>query len=196
MAWPYGLAAADPAIYAYIMNALSQYPYPGLQPNPGAAAAAAQTSPFTYYASLGLQRAAAGYSPYALHSALRPRTDLLPNVSSPIFRPTAADPHRTVPSDLPPPPTNANGHPCSLHQAREHGLIGQGSPLGHRSSPCSASPGEPCNCHLIYGASLPPGGTPTSLPAPTPLPVTPLQQSTASSQPSLFKPYENDSERS
>ena len=90
MAWPYGIA--DPNIYAYIMNAaasLSQYPY-------AAAAMPNATSPLNYYASLGLQRAAAAYSPYNIHATpgLRPRTDLLSNVSSPLLRPTGpTDPH-------------------------------------------------------------------------------------------------------
>nr|AFJ66237.1 even-skipped 2 [Capitella teleta] len=170
MAWPYGLAAAaDPAVYAYLMSALSQFPYPGgpqappavaCPPPPvapAAAAAACTSSPFAYYASMGLQRAAAGYSPYPM--PMRPRghpADALP----PMFRSTEPAPRS--------PPEMLGG--------------GQSSP---HSSRCSTSPAD------LSSTSLPifVGGTQhpvTSSPGSTSPP-----QTTPSTTKRLFKPYED-----
>ena len=64
MTWPY-----DPAIYAYLLNAAaafhSQYPQTlTFPPSPAAVHRPPNflSSPFVYYASMGLQRAAAAYS--------------------------------------------------------------------------------------------------------------------------------------
>ena len=189
MAWPYGIA--DPNIYAYIMNAAAslsaaQYPYTAM-PN-------AATSPLNYYASVGLQRAAAAYSPYNLHSSLRPRADVLPTSS--LLRPTlGTDPHTAAAAAA----AAASSPAAGLHPAaRDHpALLAHSQLLGHHSStPCSAAAGEPCNCPLFYGA-LPPVST--SLPAPTPITPTPAPavppRTTAPSQPTLFQPYKTDVER-
>ena len=208
MAWPYGIS--DPNLYAYIMNAaasLSQYPYAAAAlPNPA-------TSPaLSYYASLGLQRAAAAYTPYGFPSPLRPgpRSDLLPGgVPSPLIRPTAEPHPGTTPST-----PSAPSLPCGLHPPRDHHpstLAGaphhphpHGSLLGGSAATCTASPGEPCSCHLFYG-----GLAPTSLPAPHPVaaPIshpphiattsstTTSSSSIPSSQPSLFQPYKTEAER-
>ncbi len=200
MAWPYGIS--DPNLYAYIMNAaasLSTYPYAAAAaglPNP--------TSPaLSYYASLGLQRAAAAYTPYGFPSPLRPgpRPDLLPGgVGSSLIRPTA-EPH---PGTTPSTPATSS-LPCTLHPPRDHphpasvltagGSHHHSSLLGGSSSSCTASPGEPCNCHLFYG-----GLAPTSLPAPPPvnpiahhIPTTSSSSNTISSGgSSLFQPYKTE----
>ena len=84
MTWPYGIA--DPAVYAYLMNAaaasLSQYPYSaaggGASSLPSPHHAGGPPPPFNYYASVGLQRAAAAYGnplpppPAALHQLHHP----------------------------------------------------------------------------------------------------------------------------
>lgn len=63
MAWPY-----DPAIYAYLLNAAaaasfhSQYQNLTLPPSAAHRTPSFLPSPFVYYASMGLQRAAAAYS--------------------------------------------------------------------------------------------------------------------------------------
>ena len=194
VAWPYGIA--DPNLYAYIMNAaasMTQYPY--AMPN---------SSPLNYYASLGLQRAAAAYSPYGVQTppsataaaaaaaaaALRARSELMSNVPGHLLRPTLADPH-------PLPTTTASPLPCGIH--RGHPMLG-GSPLLGQTPTCSAAPGESCNCHLLYGGlSL---ATAPTTPA-APIPVTALHPTTtpASSsshshaQPTLFQPYKTDAER-
>ena len=191
MAWPYGIT--DPNLYAYIMNAaasLSSYPY--------AAAAAASLpgtgqSPLNYYASLGLQRAAAAYSPYSFPSPLRPVPGPLGG-SGGLLRPTATTGEPPSPSGL----------PCGLHVPREHpasGLTGSGSSSstpsllgGGHSAPCSAAPGENCPCPpapLFYSGLA---GVTTSLPAPLPVSHS-LTSSTPHTTPSLFQPYKTDVER-
>ncbi len=193
MAWPYGIS--DPNLYAYIMNAaasLSQTysPYASAAlPSPAASPA------LSYYASLGLQRAAAAYTPYGFPSPLRPAPragELLP--PAPLLRPAAVEPHPgTTPST---PGTGTAALPgCGLHAPRD-------LPPHHASllggSSCTAAPGEPCSCPLFYG-----GLAPTSLPAPHPVtapiphPPPPISASAPSSttstipssQPSLFQPY-------
>ena len=183
MAWPYGIA--DPNLYAYIMNAMSQYPYAGLPPS--------TTSPLNYYASLGLQRAAAAYSPYAFPSPLRPRPDLLPSMASSLTSSPLLRPPHTPESHPTPPSATPSTHPCTLHSAREPtSVLGHSSSLlgGHSSAPpCSAASGEPCNCHLYYGSIA--ASVTTSLPAPIPISHVP----TTPSAPTLFQPYKTDVER-
>nr|AHY88454.1 evx [Novocrania anomala] len=195
VAWPYGIAA-DPSVYAYLMNAAAGLGYPyGLPPTP--------TSPLSYY-PIGLQRPSVpSYSPYTLPtSPLRPRPDLLQTVTStPILHPAAVAPMAlTVPSSITP-------ATCSLpvpHASPITSLPGHSSPTH-----CTPITGEPCNCHLYYGgiatvaptASLP--STVTSLhPTHTSLPVTHTVQAPASlglthshrspTQPTLFQPYKTD----
>jgi len=63
MTWPY-----DPAIYAYLLNAAAaasfstQYPTMTVPPSAIHRPPSFMPSPFVYYASIGLQRAAAAYS--------------------------------------------------------------------------------------------------------------------------------------
>ena len=193
MAWPYGIS--DPNLYAYIMNAaasLTQYPY-GLPNSP---------SHLNYYASLGLQRAAAAYSPYGFPSPLRPRGEL-PLPGSPLIRPPTEPPHGPAhgPTSGPSTPTSL---PCSLHPSRDPAA--PANILSHSSSllppgapPCTAAAGEPCNCHLFYSGL--PSAPPTSLPAPTPIAAHAHITSLATSlpvpptPPSLFQPYKTDVER-
>nr|AOS87315.1 even-skipped [Alitta virens] len=208
MAWPYGIS--DPNLYAYIMNAaasLSTYPYAAAATLPNAAAA----SHLSYYASLGLQRAAAAYSPYSLPSPLRPRPELLaqgvptgPPVGAPgcgLQRPQAEHPPTTsAPSSL---PQSLGGTPsqvtCGLTQPRDmppltslprelHSIpTHPPTSLLHPPSHCPTPAGEPCGCHLLYGSIA---AVPTSLAhtishssLPTP------------AGPSLFQPYKTDVER-
>ena len=179
MAWPYGIT--DPNLYAYIMNAaasLSSYPY--AMPN--------ASSPLNYYASLGLQRAAAAYSPYGFPSPLRPLAN--PVGAGGLIRPTAttADPLAPPAGSVPP------GLPCGLHAHREHGALSGGSPLvGGQGAPCTAGPGENCGCPPMFYSGL--AGVTTSLPAP--IPVSHSLSSTAphAHTPSLFQPYKTDVER-
>ena len=202
MAWPYGIA--DPNIYAYIMNAaasLSQYPYPP--------AAMPSTTPLNYYASLGLQRAAAAYTPYGMHTPLRPRSEMIPG--SPLLRAgvPGADPHAAAAAAA----AAAASTPCNLNPAVREPLMTshhQGGILHGHHTPCSASGGDPCTCPgvtgLLYPGCLPTVSTapPTSIATPTPLLPsrvhTPPSASTPSqssppSQPTLFQPYKTDSER-
>ena len=190
VAWPYGIA--DPNLYAYIMNAaasMTQYPY-----------AVPNTSPLNYYASLGLQRAAAAYSPYGVQTppsasaaaaaaaVLRARSELMPNVPGHhLLRPTTLPDHHALPT------TTASPLPCGLH--RGHPMLGGSSLLG-QTPPCSAVGGESCNCHLLYGG-LSLASAPTTPAAP--IPVTALHATTPTtsshSQPTLFQPYKLDAER-
>ncbi len=187
MAWPYGIS--DPNLYAYIMNAaasLSSASYPYGLPN------AAAASQLNYYASLGLQRAAAAYSPYGFPSPLRPRPELLQNPasvgSSPLIRPTVE--HHVGPTTAPSTPTSLA---CTLHPARDPTshppILGQTSllPPPHGSSPCTAASGEACSCHLYYSSLA---SVTSSLPTPTPITSLP-----PTSTPSLFQPYKTDVER-
>lgn len=197
MAWPYGIT--DPNLYAYIMNAaasLSSYPY-GLPNSP---------SHLNYYASLGLQRAAAAYSPYGLPSPLRPRGEM-PLPGAPhggLLRPPT-DLHPPTPghgpSSGPSPPTSL---PCSMHPGRDPAapahLLGHSSLLPPGAPPCTAAAGEPCSCHLFYGGL--PSMPPTSLPAPTPIAHAHITATSLATSlptpvlpPSLFQPYKTDVER-
>ncbi|XP_064643537.1 segmentation protein even-skipped-like isoform X2 [Lineus longissimus] len=190
MAWPYGLAAADPNLYAYLMNAAAAagYPYP-LQ-----AAAAASASPFSYYASLGLQRAAASYSPYSFPSPIRPRADLLQG-ANPLLRPPVA-PEGAAPI-IPSAST-----PCNLH-TRDI-LPHSPSLLPPHSSAvtCPTTSEEGCNCHMYLPPGLPsipttiPTSLTTSLPAPIPVTTAPPSAPTTTTAPRLFQPYKTDSDRS
>lgn len=198
--WPFHLAA-DPSIYAAYIASLTQgYPYAAASlPNPAASPA------LSYYASLGLQRAAAAYTPYGFPSPLRPgpRSDLLPGgVTSPLIRPSAEPHPGTTPS------TPVGSLPCGLHPPRDHHPSPlSGTPhhppshslLGSSAGSCTAAAGEPCSCHLYYG-----GLAPTSLPAPHPishphLPTTTVTTTSSSTipstQPSLFQPYKTEPER-
>ena len=196
VAWPYGMA--DPNLYAYIMNAaasMTQYPY--AMPN---------SSPLNYYASLGLQRAAAAYSPYGVQApptpnataaataaALRARSELMSTVPGSLpghhhlLRPSMSDPH-------PLPTTTASPLPCGLH--RGHPMLGGSGMLGH-TSPCSPATGEACNCHMLSYGGLNLATAPTTPAAP--IPITPLHptpvSSSSHSQPTLFQPYKTDAER-
>ena len=206
VAWPYGIA--DPNLYAYIMNAaasLSQYPYAAALPN---------ASPLNYYASLGLQRAAAAYSPYGggMQSPLRapppppPRSDLMSNTL--LRAPTLpqVDPHSSPNAAAAAAAAIAAAASCSLHHPRAthagaahhpggpllapHLLAHHGPSPGVAAAPVCTS-GEPCNCHMYYGAVAP-----TSLATPTPLLATPLHSTPSTpTQPTLFQPYKTDVER-
>ncbi|XP_064598287.1 homeobox even-skipped homolog protein 1-like [Liolophura sinensis] len=176
MAWPYGIP--DPNLYAYLAAAAASYPYN--VPN---------TSPFNYYASLGLQRAAAAYSPYSVPSPLRPRPEFLPPVTSSLLRPTAL----SVSDSLQSSSLNCGIHPTSRDPSS---LLSQSPLIPHHSSSsaCPSAPGEPCSCNLYLGG-LPP--LPTSLPTSlstslsSSLPVTP----TPTPSHGLFQPYKTDAER-
>ncbi|XP_013401617.1 segmentation protein even-skipped isoform X2 [Lingula anatina] len=208
LAWPYGLAA-DPNIYAYLVNAAANIGYHyGLPPTTGGA-------PLGYYAAagLGLQRPGAPYPTLPLTTTpLRPRPDILQAVP--------AGAHLVHPTPLSVPSTSANAT-CSLHVARDslphHGLPAaplpaQGSPPTH----CTASPGEPCNCHLFYHGGITTVSPPTVSLASAPVPLasaaslSPLSTSLTASrnlspsvsvptairpvptQPTLFQPYKTD----
>lgn len=204
MAWPYGIA--DPNIYAYIMNAaasLSSYAatgnspsYPGLAGSglpgnapPAAAGAPAPPPPppgaagLNYYASLGLQRAAAAYNPYSLQSPLRPRAELLPGLVPPPGLPTnpllrSAEPLTSSPITgglLPPPRDGATG--------------GLPAPLPSHLLPTSGDyllPPYPSN--VLPTPAL--GGTDMTSSS-----LRPSTTSPPSSKPSLFQPYKTDADR-
>ena len=191
LAWPYGIV--DPNVYAYIMNAaasLAHYPHAGGMP--GAAH-------LNYYASVGLQRAAAAHLPHGLPEGLGLRPDALPAaalagtlrpeglptnpLAGPPVRPTPTIPH---PALLAPhlPGMSPIPNPSSLPSSKET------SPSSLHTSPssgCSSSPGN-CSCHPKYnGLSSPPSGhTPTSQSS--------LSGKSRQSPPTLFRPYQTDSD--
>jgi len=103
MAWPY-----DPAIYAYLLNAAAaasfhtQYQNLTFPPSAAHRPPSFLPSPFVYYASMGLQRAAAAYSGQtAANVELFAKSSSTDNTSpgSPIGPPT-----------LIPHPTSSQGH--------------------------------------------------------------------------------------
>ena len=191
MAWPYGIT--DPNLYAYIMNAaasMSAYSH-GL---PAGGAASPSPAHLNYYASLGLQRAAAQYGPYGMPSPLRPHGDI----------PLPGAPHAGLlrpPVDLPP-------HPAVTPPSGGH--VGGLSPPATHPSPSHPRESAPVSsAHPLLSHSspiLPPAGYPYHPGLPT-LPLTSLHAASASLPvssssrvppaipPSLFRPYKTEVER-
>lgn len=169
MSWPY-----DPNLYAYLMNAaaasLTQYPYAGLPNN--------TPTPLNYYASLGLQRAAAAYSPFLLMDPLRSPSETMTNLPNPIYRPFVLDPLKVQPT---------SGFYALTRDHRE-------SPERRVTSEklpgsCSHSPEEPCACRRIVGSpQLVMTSSKTSA-----LRVT--SSKSGHTMPPLFQPYKGESGR-
>ncbi len=176
LAWPFGLA--DPSVYSYLMNAaasLSSYPYPAAVPN--------VSSALNHYASLGLQRAAAAYSPYTgLHGV--PSPDVM--AGSPILRSPhpAAIPVSPLPgapiTSLPPhhlPPT-----------PREHFLLSQNAVMPPNSTRSSREEQHYPDCKPSARDSLKSG---SPVPAKIPVRPTPTKQTTTGHS-SIFRPFKTD----
>ena len=166
MSWPY-----DPNLYAYLMNAaavsLTQYPYAGL-PN-------STSPPLNYYASLGLQRAAAAYSPFLLMDPLRPPSETMTNLPNPIYRPFVLDPLKVQPN------------PGFYALTRDHRASPERRVTSERQpGSCIHSPEEPCNCRTI--AASPQLVMTTT--KPSVLRVTSSKNGHA--MPPLFQPYKGE----
>lgn len=190
MAWPFGIA--DQAVYAYLMNAaaasLSQYPYApsGLAPN-------ASTPGVNYYASMGLQRAAA--SAYSPLPSVRPPagpSDVLPCLPTTLLRPSG--PYETPASDPSATASNACHGSKALVSSRDtRNMSGRQQPSaigGHHPGLCPAIvTGEPCTCRYFIGSPLTHFSN-------TSLSRTPLQMTSPkielNSTSALFQPYKTD----
>src|SRR6218665_1284470 len=191
MAWPFGIA--DQEVYAYLMNAaaasLSQYPYAP----PTALATTGSTPSVNYYASMGLQRAAA--SAYSPLSSVRPPAgpaDVLPCLPTTYLRPSG--PYESPASDQS--ATSSNGCPGSktLVSSRDtRNMSGRQQPSaigGHLTGLCPAIvTGEPCTCRYFIGSPLTHFSN-------TSLSSTPLQMTSPkielNSTSALFQPYKTD----
>lgn len=159
MAWPYGIA--DPHLYAYLAAAAASYPY--ALPSP---------TPYNYYASLALQRPAAGMGQINVPSPLRIRPEVLhPLQANAFFRAPTTPITGGAPSQLTP--------NCHIHASRDSASL-----HGQHISP------EPCNCsHLSPGGISP---MQSSLPASTSKAHAPSSTTTTHG---LFRPFESKTER-
>jgi len=201
MTWPY-----DPNVYAYLVNAaLSQYPYAAaaagnLPPHPNHAASL-PPPPFNYYASAGLQRAAAGaYGPTppfriggAGHPTGRPEIPAMLTASSnPLVRNVAIGGGNII--DGIGTQTSTPTHSGFYHIREQLRPVASIFGCGHVPGLCTGE--SRCACHAIYtGAS---SGFPGKVMAARPSTSSAMHMTshkTDFSAATLFQPYKTDAER-